>query len=116
MPTAPAPLPSHRLLFSILPAAVIAIVGVSALWGDSGLFVRESLRAKLASANEDLAALERENQRLVRELKILEEDPLAIERLIAEELELAAPGATLYRFRPDDKPPSPPGDRKPPAH
>ena len=62
--------------------------------------VRNALEQKLVESNAELAALERENQRLVRELQVLERDPLALRRLIAEELGWAEEGAIIYRFQP----------------
>jgi cell division protein FtsB len=88
----------HRVLLAVLPALVLVVIGASAIWGESGLLARNKLQQRLEDANEELAALERENQRLVRELQVLERDPLALERVIAEELEWAEEGTVIYRF------------------
>ncbi|MEQ1566711.1 MAG: septum formation initiator family protein [Myxococcota bacterium] len=85
-------------MFSLLPALALVVLASSALWGDSGLLARYGLRARLDASNADLAALERENQRLVRELVILDRDPRMMERQVAEELGWARPGSTVYRF------------------
>jgi cell division protein FtsB len=94
----------HRVLLAVLPALVLVVIGASAIWGESGLLARNKLQQRLEDANEDLAALERENQRLVRELQVLERDPLALERVIAEELEWAREGTVIYRFPGEGEP------------
>lgn len=83
---------------------------MSAIWGETGLLVRHDLRARLGTANAELAALERDNQRLIRELALLERDPIVVERQIAEELGWAREGTTLYRFVPPPAPP--PGEER----
>jgi len=70
----------------------------SAIWGQSGLVQRHRLKVQLQTASAELATLERENQRLLRELQLMEEDSVVMERMVAEELGWAAPGATIYRF------------------
>lgn len=88
----------QRTLLALLPAVVLASIAASAVWGESGLLARHGLRQRLDRANADLATLDRENQRLVREIKGIDEDPLVLERLVAEELGWAREGTTLYRF------------------
>lgn len=88
----------HRILLAVLPALVIGAVVIVAIWGDNGLLRREDLSEELEQANSDLLELQRDNQRLLRELHLLEEDPVAAERAVAEELGWATEGTTLYRF------------------
>jgi cell division protein FtsB len=85
-----------------VPAAVLVAVGVSAVWGESGVLERHLLMDRLAEANAELAAVERENQRLYRELVLLEQDPRVVERLVADELGWARTGTTVYRFDAED--------------
>lgn len=87
----------------MLPTTVIAMVGAAAVWGENGLVERHRLEAELVQANAELATLERENQRLLRQLKVGAEDPIAVERLVAEELGWGTPSATLYRFEDDGR-------------
>ena len=93
----------QRTAFVLVPTAVIALVGASAIWGENGLVERHRLQAELLQANTELAALERENQRLLRQLKVGREDPVAVERMVAEELGWGDPSATLYRFEDDGR-------------
>ena len=89
----------QRVLLSLLPAALIIGLAVIVIWGDSGLLVRERLRAELQSSFEERAALDRENQRLIRELRHMREDPIVLERRVADELGLTREGSILIRFR-----------------
>lgn len=73
-------------------------VGVSTIWGESGVFVRRELARELLQANTELAAVERENQRLIRELRLMDEDPAVLERVVAEELGWGRDDAVIIRF------------------
>lgn len=87
-----------RVLLALLPAIVMASVGASTIWGESGLLARRQLERELVEANAELAAIERDNQRLLRELRLMDEDPVVLERMVAEELGWGAEGATIIRF------------------
>jgi cell division protein FtsB len=92
-----------RLLLAVVPALVIGAVAVSTLWGENGLYARHDLQAELVDAHAELGKIERENQRMLRELRMLERDPVVIERAVADELQWAREGTTLYRFDDDVK-------------
>jgi cell division protein FtsB len=97
-------LPSpQRVFLALLPALVIASLAASALWGESGLLARHQLRGQLARANDSLADTERENQRLLRELRLMDQDPLLLERMVAEELGWGRQGDVIYRFADDEQ-------------
>lgn len=91
----------QRALLVFVPAAILLLVAVSAVWGEAGLLSRHELRARLAQEKENLARIERDNQRLLSELLWLDRDPVLLERAVAEELGWAREGTTLYRFSPD---------------
>ena len=88
----------QRVVLALVPALVIASLAASAIWGESGLLVRPPRGPRLATANDELAAVDRENQRLLRELRLMEQDPVLLERVVAEELGWGREGAVLYRF------------------
>jgi cell division protein FtsB len=90
---------SRRLLLTGLPALLVALVVVSTVWGEHGLVRRYQLHKQLEHANDRLAATERENQRLLRELTIMDEDPVVLERIVADELAWGPEGSVLYRFQ-----------------
>lgn len=88
----------QRVVLALLPAALLCAIAASAVWGENGLIERHRLRGDLREANAALADVERENQRLMRDLGTGQRDPVAQERLVAEELGWGRPDATLYRF------------------
>lgn len=98
---------AHRLLLALLPALVIASIAASTLWGTNGLVARYHLQRDLDDATGRLAAIDRENQRLVRELDRMDADPMILERMVAEELGWGRPGTVLYRFEPAEPCPTP---------
>jgi cell division protein FtsB len=88
----------QRLMYTLLPVLLIGAVFVSTLWGEHGVMARHRLRARLADANAELASIERENQRLILELKGMDRDPVVLERAIADEIAWGQAGAVIYRF------------------
>lgn len=92
----------HRILLAVLPAFVIGAVVLSTIWGDNGWLRRMELQAELDQANADLRETQRQNARMLREIRVLEQDPVAAERQVAEELEWAREGTRLYRFEDGD--------------
>jgi cell division protein FtsB len=87
-----------RIVLSVMPALILASIVASTVWGDNGLRARASLRRELVEANEHLAALDKENAQLLRDLSMLEKDPYVLERAVAEEISYGRPGTTIYRF------------------
>lgn len=88
----------HRHLQSLLFAAILVGGGLFTLFGRGGVARRDALQADLAVSRDELAAIERDNQRLILELSALERDPVVVERAVADEIEYAREGATIYRF------------------
>lgn len=87
-----------RILLAVVPALVMGAVVVSTIWGDKGLIARHQLQRELAEEQAELAAIERENQRLKRKLSLMERDPRVVERILADELRWAHPDAVIYDF------------------
>jgi cell division protein FtsB len=88
----------QRVALAVLPAMIIGSIALFAVWGDNGLFARHRLQAEMHDANSELATVERENQALLRELHVADQDPIVLERMVAEELGWGRAGSTLYRF------------------
>ncbi|MFK7930157.1 MAG: septum formation initiator family protein [Myxococcota bacterium] len=88
----------HRILLAAVPAFVLAAIVLTSIWGDNGLIRRMELTEELEQANTSLRGIQRENQRMQRQIKVLETDPIAAERAVAEDLEWAADGTVIYRF------------------
>jgi len=87
------------VVFRIIPAGILAAFTAAAIWGRDGLEARDQLRGRFDAAQAELARLDVENQRLLRELRVLDRSPEARERMVADELQLARPGTTIVRFR-----------------
>jgi cell division protein FtsB len=94
-----------RLVLSLLPALALFAVAASTVWADGGLMARYRLQQRKQDLIEEISALSRENARLAREISLLEEEPLAAQREIADSLGLAPAGAVLYTFaKPGEQP------------
>jgi len=87
------------VVFRILPASILVALTAAAIWGRDGLETRDLLRDRFDASQAELARLDRENQRLLRDLRVLDRSPEARERMVADELQLARPGTTIIRFR-----------------
>jgi cell division protein FtsB len=90
-------------LFAGLPAVVMVGVLGMAVLGDGGLWRYRELRAEADRVQAEWAGVERENTELLHRLQQLGQDPVHLERIAAEQLRLARPGAVLYTF--DDSAP-----------
>ena len=87
-----------RLLWNLLPAALVVGVLADAFSGDEGIFQRHLLKQRVIAMQADVAAVESQNLALAEEINALRSDPEAVTRAAAEELMLAPEGATVYRF------------------
>lgn len=91
----------RRLVWNVVPAALV----VGALWaslaGEHGLLERHKLKARLAATQAEVVRVQQENTRLASEVRALRQDPVALRREAARTLLRAEAGATIYRFEPD---------------
>lgn len=87
-----------RLLLVLLPAAVLAGFGATAIWGENGLLVRHTLAQQIEASQSELGRLNKENERLLLELNAMERDPVVIERMVADEIGWAQEGAVVVKF------------------
>jgi len=89
----------RRLLWSLVPAAIVlgAVWGV--VFGDDGLIERHAIKQRQARVEERVTTLEAENAKLRDEIRRLREDPVAVRRAAAEQLLAAEPGSTIYRLQ-----------------
>jgi|JI6StandDraft_1071083.scaffolds.fasta_scaffold964921_1 cell division protein FtsB len=87
-----------NILYRAVPSALlIGLVLASAHGGDSILRYWE-LRQTATESLDAWAQQERQNTRMLLQIRQLDSDPVNVERLIAEELGMAREGATLYHF------------------
>ena len=64
----------QRLLFSIVPALILLALGTAIVFGHNGLMSQWNLRSEMRTANTELAAIERENHALLREIRLMQRD------------------------------------------
>ena len=88
----------RRLAWSVVPFAVLGAVVLMAVFGDHGLVRRHELRAKQAEVEAQNEVVQRENAELRRQIRLMEEHEVGLRRAAAEELLMARPGSTIYRF------------------
>ena len=95
---------AHRFLLAVIPGVTLVALAVFIIWGDKGLVRHMELKMELVEANERLAEVQRENQRILRKLKAMESDDRLLERIAGEELNMGVKGARIIRFeRVDDE-------------
>lgn len=88
----------RRLLWNLLPLAVVLFAVSTTLMGDEGLLRRHTVKQQLYARQDQVARLEAENAALAAEVRHLRRDRRVLTRAVAEELLLAEPGTTVYRF------------------
>lgn len=98
------PLSPARIVLSLLPAAFITIAAASTLWGDGGLFTRFRLKQQKQELTQEIVDLSAENARLLREIAVMDKDPRAVQREVADTIGLAPEGAVLYSFEGEAEP------------
>ncbi len=94
---------ARRLFFNAVPFGAMTAVVSMAIFGDHGLIRRHSLKVQQAEVAARIEALRRENAELERELTILNTREIGLRRMAAEELMMAPPGSTIYRFSTADQ-------------
>jgi cell division protein FtsB len=77
---------------------MMAGVVLMAIFGDHGLVRRHDLRQERMEVERRAEDLARQNVEMRREIRLLESQPLGIQRLVAEELLMASSNSTIYRF------------------
>ena len=89
---------AHRILLAVVPGLTLVALAAFIIWGDKGLYRHMELKTDLAEANADLAAVQKENQRMLRKLKAMEADERVMERIAGEALNMGVPGGRIIRF------------------
>jgi len=83
-------------LFGVI--LLIALV-VGSLFGDRGILQLVSQRERAEALAREIDEMREQNRRLAQEIRALQTDPRAIERLAREELGLARPGEKVFVIR-----------------
>jgi cell division protein FtsB len=97
---------AHALLGGIYRArrkVGTAGIGLLAVWmflhvmfGPNGTVVYQQKRTEYRKLQQDIHALQQENERYSEQVKALKSDPKAIEKAAREELRYARPGEVVY--------------------
>ena len=85
-------------MYAALPAAVLIGIALSAIWGENGLMEWRRLEQDRVEASDQLAAIQRDNQRKQLDIRLMMSDRVVMERLIADQLGWAREGSTLIKF------------------
>lgn len=93
----------RRLAMSVVPFAALGVVVLMAVFGDHGLVRRHELRQKQVEVQEQTVRVTRENAELRRQITLLEKHQVGLRRAAAEELLMARPGSTIYRFEDESR-------------
>lgn len=73
-------------------------LGYRLLFSEQGVFAYLELRAEYREFQEDIAALERENQELSQEIRLLKTDRAYVEKTIRELMKFVKKDEVLYVF------------------
>jgi len=82
----------------LIPLVLLIALGYALLDGRSGIGQARRLTGDLDAAHARIEALRAKNAQLHEEAASLRDDPLARERALREDLDLARPGETLVRI------------------
>jgi len=89
----------RRLLWNVVPVALV----IGALWmalvGDEGLLKRHELKHQLVVLHDRTKRTETDNETLRRHIRALRNEPAVVQRASAETMLTAMPGSTIYRFK-----------------
>jgi len=88
----------RRLVMSVVPFTLTGVVVLMAIFGDHGLIRRHELQQEFVETERSNEQVRRENAEMRRQIELLQTERKGLERLAAEELLMAKPGATIYRF------------------
>jgi cell division protein FtsB len=90
---------------TILGAALL-LLGIHDILGPHGFLAMRRTQQEMDRLRSDVQRLNRENNEMTGEAKLLKTDPQAIERIAREEMGLARPGELIFKL-----PPPPPAQQ-----
>ena len=94
------PLPWKHKVVVAAGIGVLALCGVSAVFGSGGVVHLRRVQAEQAAAEADVFALEQRNARISGHLSKLAGDDAYLEKVARERLGWVKPGEHIYRVRP----------------
>lgn len=81
-----------------LSCAFFVLLILTALFHDEGIFTVFKLQDEMVEMEKNNEALSAENLKIRREIEALKSNPLAIEKIAREKLNLVKPGETVYQI------------------
>jgi cell division protein FtsB len=81
-----------------LSCAFFVLLILTALFHDEGILTVFKLQDQMVEMRKNNEALSAENLKIRREIKALKSNPLAIEKIAREKLNLVKPGETVYQI------------------
>jgi len=94
--------------------ALIVLVLLHTVFGPYGYLSMRRTERQIEQLRLEIGRLDQENSQLSGEIRALQSDPSAIEKVAREDMGLARPGELIFRL-PDDSLPATPPPANPPA-
>jgi cell division protein FtsB len=101
-----------RRLAPYAGGGLIVLVLMHTLFGPYGYFSMRRSEQQMEQLRQEIDRLDRENQQLNGEIRALQTDPSAVEKVAREDMGLARPGELIFRL-PEDPNPSTPSPASP---
>jgi cell division protein FtsB len=87
-----------RLIFLTFVVLSFIYLSISLVFGDMGLFRYLELNRTKANLENQLSEINRQNEQLRTQLKLLKEDPFYREKLAREEYGLSKPNEYIFQY------------------
>jgi cell division protein FtsB len=94
--------------------ALLVLVLMHTLFGPYGYLSMRRSQHEIEKLREEIDRLDRENAHLSGEIRALQTDPAAIEKVAREDMGLARPGEMIYRLQDEASAPKPPAEKNTP--
>ena len=82
----------------VLSLAFFALLMLTAFFHDEGIFTVFKLQDQMAEMRKNNKVLSEKNLKIRKEIEALKSNPLAIEKIAREKLNLVKPGETVYQI------------------
>lgn len=87
-----------RLIFLTCVSLSFLYLSISLVFGDMGLFRYRELNKTKINLESQIAEINRQNEQLRTQLKLLKEDPFSREKLAREEYGLSKPNEYIFQY------------------
>jgi cell division protein FtsB len=88
----------RRLVFVTFVILSFIYLSISLLFGDMGLFTYIELNKTKKNLEKQVVEINRQNEEIKTQVKLLKEDPFYKEKLAREEFGLAKPGEYIFQY------------------